>query len=1084
MFGAEQTLAMFDDGLHGDGAAGDGVYGATIPAGVATAGQMLRYYVTTADAGGRDARAPSYLDRAGTKQSPEYFGTVVVNPTVASELPVLEWFAQNPSAAHTRSGSRGSLFYNGEFYDNIFIRERGAFTVGGSQKFVFNKGYGFKFGDEIGRVEEFNLNTRGSDPSYMRQWLAFETYRLAGVASPESFPMLVQLNGAFDRVGIFIEQVDKDLLDRYGLDPEGALYKLTSSPNPAYSNGTIAEKKTRQDEDTSDFQALVAGLNLAMNTPAQLEAVRAFVFDTFDLPALVNYLAARTIVQDIDDTRKNHYVYRDTIGSGLWRILPWDKDWTFGEVGLGGTVVADRDDEIATGNANINFASHPFIGDSTHMLYQVQWSRLLDMVYKLPEVRDMYLRRLRSLMDEVLQPPGTPPAERYFENRIAEVFAKADPYLDASVTTAVNNLKNLYFEPKRIQLYQTHNIDNAGMSGDPPTTIIPGASTGARYLVPSSTTPSTAEWTALAFDDTAWTPVQFGIGYERTPGDPVNYTGLFNTNIDVQMQSRTSVYVRKPFQVADLSELRDLTLRIRYDDGFVAYLNGVEVARRNVSGTPAFNSVAGDHPDTASIVFESIPISKAALQQGANVLTLHGINSSATSSDLLLDFELIEGQSATTDVGIPHAQVGNPAIEFGAIDVNPVSGNQDEEFIELVNPNATAVDISGWQLTGGVEHTFDVGTVILPGGSLYVSPKQAAFRARTTGPSGGQGLLVQGNYNGHLSNFGEELILLAAGGSEVASTTTPSIPSPAQQYLRITEIMYHPADPTPAEMAAGFDDGDLFEFIELHDISATETLDLAGVRFTAGMTFTFGDAALPPGGYVVLASNAAAFAQRYGAGVAIAGEYSNNLSNGGEPLRLDDADGSTIHDFAYDDTGEGWHPTTDGGGYSLVIVDVQAPLALWREGSSWRPSSAPGGSPGEAEAAVVAGDVNGDSRVDLVDLAALQSHLGLTTGATSAQGDLNGDGAVNRFDAAILAANFGRSLVAAPLSSASAIVARANDVSNGESYSLRASHRSRRSSADTSVPTATATDQAFKASVDELGLLTGRRTRSLGRARR
>ena len=316
-----------------------------------------------------------------------------------------------------------------------------------------------------------------------------------------------------------------------------------------------------------------------MNTPAQLAAVRAFVFDTFDVPAMVSYLAARTIVEDIDDTRKNHYVYRDTNGSGLWRMLPWDKDWTFGEVGLGGTVVADRDDEIATGNANINFASHPFIGDSTHVLYQVQWSKLLDMIYKLPETKEIYVRRLRTLMDELLQPPGTPLAERRFENRIDEVFATADPHLDASVTTAVNNLKQLYFEPRRIYLYQTHGIDNAGTGGPPPTTIVPAASSGARYFVPTSTTPATATWTALAFVDSGWTPAQFGVGYERTPGDAVNYTSLINTNINTQMTSRTSVYLRKTFNIADLDTVRDLTLRIKYDDGFVAYLNGSEVAQ-------------------------------------------------------------------------------------------------------------------------------------------------------------------------------------------------------------------------------------------------------------------------------------------------------------------------------------------------------------------------------------------------------------------------------------------------------------------------------------------------------------------------
>ena len=371
-----------------------------------------------------------------------------------------------------------------------------------------------------------------------------------------------------------------------------------------------------------------------------------------------------------------------------------------------------------------------------------------------------------------------------------------------------------------------------------------------------------------------------------------------------------------------------------------------------------------------------------------------------TSTDFLFDFELIEGQAATTDVGVPHAQIGNPTIQFGAIDVNPISGNQDEEFIELVNPNTTSVDISGWQLTGGVEHTFDVGTVILPGGSLYVSPRQVAFRARTTGPRGGQGLLVQGNYNGHLSNFGETVTLVATDGSAVASITTPSTPSLVQEHLRITEIHYHPANPPSG-------DGDLYEFIELYNTSPTETLDLEGVRFTGGIDFTFGDFSLPPGDYAVLASNAGAFAERYGSGIPIAGIYPNNLSNGGEPLRLDDVDGSTIHDFAYDDIGLGWHPSTDGEGYSLVVIDPSGHVDDWALGSSWRPSFAIGGSPGSAD--LLPGDFNSDGQVDLVDLGYLTTRLGTQSGASALTGDLTGDGAVNRADVARLVVSFGRS---------------------------------------------------------------------------
>lgn len=183
----------------------------------------------------------------------------------------------------------------------------------------------------------------------------------------------------------------------------------------------------------------------------------------------------------------------------------------------------------------------------------------------------------------------------------------------------------------------------------------------------------------------------------------------------------------------------------------------------------------------------------------------------------------------------------------------------------------------------------------------------------------------------------------------------------------------------------------------------------------------------------MLVANAAAFAFRYGEEIPIAGQYANNLSNGGEPLRIDDFDGSTIQDFRYDDTGAGWHPSTDGEGYSLVIVDPTGPLASWSDGPGWRASAAVGGSPGSADGIDVAGDVNGDLRVDLVDLAILQSHFGVVSGGLGSQGDLNGDGAITRADAAILAKNYGRnagsgSPAALPVASAAgAIVADAEN---------------------------------------------------------
>ena len=136
--------------------------------------------------------------------------------------------------------------------------------------------------------------------------------------------------------------------------------------------------------------------------------------------------------------------------------------------------------------------------------------------------------------------------------------------------------------------------------------------------------------------------------------------------------------------------------------------------------------------------------------------------------------------------------------------------------------------------------------------------------------------------------------------------------------LRVSEIMYHPRGPKdPTEFEAGYGERD-FEFIELHNPS-DESMDLSGIWFT-GVDFDFplsGGPLLPPGGYAVIAANPLAFASRYGAQIPLAGwtlhPFRNSrLSNGGERLALQAADGTLLFAMEYDDRG-----LSDGDGASL-----------------------------------------------------------------------------------------------------------------------------------------------------------------------
>ena len=101
-----------------------------------------------------------------------------------------------------------------------------------------------------------------------------------------------------------------------------------------------------------------------------------------------------------------------------------------------------------------------------------------------------------------------------------------------------------------------------------------------------------------------------------------------------------------------------------------------------------------------------------------------------------------------------------------------------------------------------------------------------------------------------------------------------------------------------------------------------------------------------------------------------------SLSNSSQLLSLDGPFGLPIHRFTYDDD---WHPTTDGDGPSLVVVDPTAPLESWAEATSWRASLEAGGSPGRADGVAngsqLPGDVNQDSRLDLADAVATRGYL-------------------------------------------------------------------------------------------------------------
>lgn len=308
-----------------------------------------------------------------------------------------------------------------------------------------------------------------------------------------------------------------------------------------------------------------------------------------------------------------------------------------------------------------------------------------------------------------------------------------------------------------------------------------------------------------------------------------------------------------------------------------------------------------------------------------------------------------------TMASMPPPQPAKPALRFGAVEFNPpLPDGPDGEYFVIENQEPLAIDISGWKVTGAVSFEFPGGTVI-PSvnratasdpdrNRLYVARNAAGFRKRQASPKGGERRLVVSGYSGQLSARGESLELRTPENEVIASTSWEGAPTPAQQFLRISELHFAPLPPSPSELA-GMPDAITtdFEFIEFVNIGPA-ALDVGGVSIIEGVQFTLPEGtSIPSGGRLVVAANVQAFALRY-PGVAAAGNWSGRLDNSGERIHVVDRSGETVLDFRYESA---WLPSGAPQGRSYQIADeAGTPWNAWGVGSNWVLSSEPGGDPG------------------------------------------------------------------------------------------------------------------------------------------
>ncbi|MFW5851027.1 MAG: lamin tail domain-containing protein [Bacteroidota bacterium] len=179
------------------------------------------------------------------------------------------------------------------------------------------------------------------------------------------------------------------------------------------------------------------------------------------------------------------------------------------------------------------------------------------------------------------------------------------------------------------------------------------------YILPTQHIP---DWNTLTFDDSNWDVGPSGFGY----GDGDDETIIPQT---------MSVFIRKTFMVSDLENISEAILHMDYDDGFVAYINGVEVARAQMSGYPpdfdesAYGHEANWYQGNEIEAFEIEDVSDI-LVEGENVIAVQVHNYNLESSDLsaipILSFgytDVNQNRFVSSVITIP-AVTGNAIFPF------------------------------------------------------------------------------------------------------------------------------------------------------------------------------------------------------------------------------------------------------------------------------------------------------------------------------------------------------------------------------------------------------------------------------------
>lgn len=1021
------SLTMVDDGTGGDLLAGDSIYTAIIPAQAHRT--LMRYRITATDTQSESIRAPfeddpslnfAYFVYNGV---PDYTADLdSVHPdgaghtypsTLLTSIPVYHLITDPDDLIQCwaydsadRVGSvearkaynwEGTMVYDGVVYDHMNYRlrqknDRYAGVGRRSMKMRFNKGNYFQARDPEGKKYAFKwrtLNTSkmtrfGSNSSFgLREMTSSRLWNLAGSLAPEfqhvHFRVIDgaveapdQYTGDFYGLAMVFEDVDSQFVKERRM-PRGNIYKLKDGS----SSPTDLQKYQARNAvtDASDFITIREGLRPPTNANPT-EPTDQWLRDHVDWDRWYLYSALGEGFRHWDFSpwfEKNRIWYfapSDQNPLGLMSIIPHDTDATWGygtndndrfseqwgpyqdENGNGvrarvwGGVDLPKQPIIeVTGLNGVDGINHP-----ERESFMLEYRNVIREVYDLlwnpetvhSEMHRAYLNIAEfSLADRDRWDKGPTssgnenmvPIEQIF-NPIKSLAFDADLYAGEvvmggrkewlrrlAVDPAIPTTPTLTYTGSPEFLPGSISFSSSAFA-DPQGSGTFGAIEWRVAEVPVLQTAMPTEFISTGHfwkyldDGTDPGATWFAEAYDDSAwssgpselgygdGDEATEVGFIDLDPGTFGNQRNSTtFFRTTFNLPDVNAAQGYDIEVKYDDRAVVYVNGVEIFRQDVSTATAAYLTYASANQTDESAYIPVSIPMGILRTGTNHVAVSIHQRSESSSDISFDLRL-------------RNQTGFPVYDVNEWTATWESGSLTN-FQQIVTLPAAATRA----------------------GSTY--------RARVR----------HQDSTGRWSHWSEG-IEFVAGQPNAADFINA---------LVVSEVMYHPGDLTQAELDAGFLDSDLFEYVEIRNVS-NQPVDLSDIRFTKGVDFDYVDGAittLAPGAFALIVRDEEAFNFRYGAGKPVAGVFSGRLSNSGELLKLSFGAGEPVREFTYDDASP-WPTGPDGLGYSLTLIDPRS-LPDHADPFSWRQSLMPSGFPGTIDGNLFAGTTSEELRTYAFD---------------------------------------------------------------------------------------------------------------------